>query len=434
MNSTEPKDTADPISDLLNYVNKTSALEVDEEMQIDSNLQDFKAINLSIISLGLPSLGDFSNLPKSEIKQTNECLRNLLTKLNEQISENKNLLLKHQEFEQNQTKNIEILKQNQQKIEEKDKEIEKLKTLIKQGETNMKKEKENFAEKNEEMLRKCSQIISAQTVYQNEIKKKDKEISKLQDCLVKYKQISGPNIEITTPLLNTVGYNKNGEDTLVVTLTKGYEENIAFLKSEIKIYQDLFANIQMELEQFGKIHKIPSSSDPEFTKLSENLFSFPSELASDKILEIFRDNLSKLKSHISQYDLLSKPVNITENLSKISEILSGYTQLAKTQAQSVSNLCSTQICSGTYKILGDQSFENMWKIISKNKKILEENRKLINEEKSFCENRFSCDKLSTEIFSTDHLQNALTQNLHKNEAFVSPSFGNTQPLSKKQIS
>jgi len=76
----------------------------------------------------------------------------------------------------------------------------------------------------------------------------------------------------------------------------------------------------------------------------------------------------------------------------------------------------------------------MWKIISKNKKILEENRKLINEEKSFCENRFSCDKLSTEIFSTDHLQNALTQNLHKNEAFVSPSFGNTQPLSKKQIS
>lgn len=231
-------------------------MEVDEEMQIDSNLQDFKAINLSIISLGLPSLGDFSNLPKSEIKQTNECLRNLLTKLNEQISENKNLLLKHQEFEQNQTKNIEILKQNQQKIEEKDKEIEKLKTLIKQGETNMKKEKENFAEKNEEMLRKCSQIISAQTVYQNEIKKKDKEISKLQDCLVKYKQISGPNIEITTPLLNTVGYNKNGEDTLVVTLTKGYEENIAFLKSEIKIYQDLFANIQMELEQFGKIHKI----------------------------------------------------------------------------------------------------------------------------------------------------------------------------------
>ena len=429
----EPISARDPVEELCDYINKAETYKVDEEMAKDNTEQEYKNMNLTILSLGFPSLGNLTLLSKDELRRTNSCIKSLLSKIEFDETARKQFDEKYKELEHDVQNVMKNNKEREKEIMERDKEIEKLRLQLKANEQKIKAEKEKLLTEKEDTIKKCVQAISQQTVYQTEIKKKEKELTRLRDYVAKSKLFSATGIDMGNPLSHSIVYNKSNEDALLVTLTKGYEDTIEELKTEVKVHQDLYKAIQNEMETWAMLRKTgKSAADVGITKITDVLFNYPKEISASKTLSLFKENLEKLKQFMSEADLMlqekTKEESEDEGKNCIDKILDRYTELAKAQAESIQKMCECR--ESTTKTLGKQEFENMWKIISANKKVLDENNCLISEEK-LCskDGKMESARLAVETFSIDNLGKALTQDVVSSGTLVSPSFANMSPPS-----
>ena len=223
----------------------------------------------------------------------------------------------------------------------------------------------------DELLRKFKNIQSQQVFYQTEIRRRDRDIEKLQEHLLMYKNTEDHTIEMSRTLCPPLIINKNNEDSLLITLVNGYENITQELKGKIKAYQDLYKNMQDEIEMVITLRK--TEINPEIKKITSSLYNIPVDMSVKRIFDIFKENLGKLKDFMDETDVLrARSDDEGEAKNKVMEILENYTELVRKQTNTMK-----KSCSNTQKTLGDHEFENMWKIIASNKKILEENKKII---------------------------------------------------------
>jgi len=354
----------DPVEELFEYVNRGESFRMNEEVENDSVDQEYKSIYLALISLGFPAIGDLTTLSKEDLSRTNACIKTLLLRIQAETTAKKEAEEKIGEFERNEKKYKEV----EQRLNDKEKEIDKLKALLKTIELKSKQEKDKLIIERDEVMKKYTNVQAQQVLYQNEIRRRDKEIAKLQDHL---RSTSSGTMELSTPLSSPLISNKNSSDSLLIMITKGYENSIQELKNDLKAYQNLYRNIQDEIEMIVSLRK--SEVNPEIKKITSSLYNLPTDVSTDKILTIVKENLSKLKDFMDETDILKTKHNTEgETKTKVMEILENYTEMVRTQAASIKKTCSV-----SQKTLGEHEFENMWKIVANNKKLLEENRRLI---------------------------------------------------------
>jgi len=330
----------DPVQLLCNYVNNKQTLQVDEEMQKDSMETQYKNIQSSLLSLGFPSLGNLALLPKLELEKTNKCLQALLNTILANSSAKKQL----DKF----LTGIQIM-------DEKEQEIEQLKAQLKVIEAKALYEKEELISKEQQTLKKYSNMQAQYTFYQNEIVKRDKEIARLKELI--HTTSTDSYIEITTPLKHSFVSNKNYNDPLVTTLTKGYERNIQELKSEVREYQELYKRMQEEIESIIALKK--PEVKKQIKQITDSLYNLPTNTAINKILDIFKENLNELK--LSLEDKIKEP-SVLKEIDNYSEILRNQAKAIKEQPK---------------RSLRQHEFDNIRKLIANNKKLLEENKKII---------------------------------------------------------
>lgn len=356
----------DPVEELFEYVNKSESFRASEELEKDSVDQEYKSIYLALISLGFPPVGDLTTLSKEDLGRTNVCIKALLLRIQAETAAKKQADELIFNFEKNEKKYKEV----ELRLSDKEKEIERLKALVKTVELKAKQEKEKLILERDELLKRFTNIQSQQVLYQNEIRRREKEIAKLQEHL-SFKNISSGTMELSATLSSPLICNKSSGDSLLIMIAKGYENTVQELKAELKAYQNLYRNMQDEIEVIVSLRK--TEVRPEIRKITSSLYNLPVDASADRILAIFKENLAKLKNFMDETDILKARHNVEgETKSKVMEILENYTEMVKSQAASMKKTCSV-----SQKTLGDHEFENMWKIVANNRRVLEENRRLI---------------------------------------------------------
>jgi len=221
------------------------------------------------MSHGFPMIGNLATLPQNELDKTNNSIRAMLAQRQKDLEYRKNIEPYLKSLEEENTKNTRKIEETEKQIYDNEKQIENLKAQLEGCEERQKREKERLISEKDEWIKKFNLIVSQQAQYVNEVRKKDQEIKKFQDQVflqeilkkklkidkgLKYKN----SIEISKTLKNTnlatPTINMKSNEFLML-ITKGYEESLRELQTQIQNMKDSFKIIQEELLQISDSKK-----------------------------------------------------------------------------------------------------------------------------------------------------------------------------------
>jgi X breakpoint 2-interacting protein len=288
-------------------------LELGPERKVSfSQLQEnFKYLQSSLLSFGLPQLGNIFSDDEKELKKTIDCVYSLLQQRQKDLSFRGQVQDRIQRLESEKS-------MYQQKIESLNDELNssksgtgKVENRLKQEMEKWKKEKEKVISERDDLKKEVTKMIGKEGKMIHDSKKKDAVIEKMKEQLRKAlgeKDVVYSNGFEMVAVLHSSGpkmTTSNGEKEFVSTLVEGYDENQNYLLNENQDLRSALETIQKELHflmeerkeyVIKNFNKVPNVNTVE---LNKQIFQAPFQSVSEDLMETFFENIRKFKQLFS---------------------------------------------------------------------------------------------------------------------------------------
>lgn len=273
--------------------------------------ENFNYLQSSLLSFGLPQLGNIFEPDSKEIKKTIDCIYTLMQQRQRDLTFRNQIQDRMQKLESEKSmyqQKIDILSDD---LNSSKSGTGKAENKLKQEMEKWKKEKEKLIGERDDLKKELTKMIGKEGKMVHDSKKKDTLIERMKEQLRKAlgdKDVVYSNsIEIISPL-HTTGpkvTTSTGEKEFVRTIVESYEENQTYLLNENQDLRSALETIQKELhflmeerkdyviKNFNKVPNITS------IELSKQLFQAPFQSVSEDLMENFFENIRKFKQLFS---------------------------------------------------------------------------------------------------------------------------------------